>query len=610
MPQPMTLPALSAPRGATPAARRRALLLETDDALAERLLVLAKALRTPGAASFAPLAAAVSLPIAEVVASPFAVRMVAMAAARGASTVHAELRRVIEWPKALRGDAATADPMHGVWDRGVLRLGKYQQFLQDEAFAAYHPDHVSKWGPHELMHRACGFFFRPGCTRWELYLGSRLNELLPVVTWYGPEQAMRLDEGAFDRVAAGRAPAARLEDARWLEEDARPLRARALRGATLLREGIEHVERELAAIDEEMATGRMVRVPHAFLDSSSDALAYVAGHAARLDRMGRSLAALVPTSLGRFEEIGAYRGFIEERFDALLFEALSFDAPRAHALREARTVWDVVHRGLQLGNRAAHKLAPDAGLAIAAATAGGSIDVAAWKTRLESALGRAAIENGDAARDTVSHDLLGDGVASCAPRTLEEAGDEIVPPFAGAPELWDRAPLAKRFARFLQRRRAAEHAVLASFEARIAAAQRGDDRVERLGEPASALPEALEGVMLARSTAFEVARFDRDVFALHAGEKPKRGARTYLIGAHRGEVAIVAVADLVIEALDALTAAPMSAADFVARLAPAPDPRAWLVELIEAGVIAWSPRLSPSPPAPRPARRTRARLRA
>jgi hypothetical protein len=141
------------------------------------------------------------------------------------------------------------DPDHGVWDRGALRSGKYQGFLADEPFAIYDPSHVSKWGPHELLHRAAAFFFRAGATRWEHYLGARLNELVPVVAWYGAEQAMRLDEGAFDRAAAGRAPSAGRDDARWLSEDESALMGRARRAAPIFREGLAHFERELAAID-------------------------------------------------------------------------------------------------------------------------------------------------------------------------------------------------------------------------------------------------------------------------------------------------------------------------------------------------------------------------
>ncbi|AKF11691.1 hypothetical protein [Sandaracinus amylolyticus] len=594
------LPAFDAPRGASPAARRRALLRATDDVLASRLVQLALALRDP--AIHEALARAVSLPVAEVAASPFATRMVALGAMRGASTVHGDLRRVMTWPRALAGEEGTRDPVHGQWDRGVLRLGKYQQFLQDEPFATFHPDHVGKWGPHELMHRAVGFFFRPGCSRWELYLGARLNELLPVVTWYGPEQAMRLDEGAFDRELAGRDPAARLADARWIEEDEASLRVRASRSATLIKEGITHFERELAAIDEEIATGRRVRAPHPFLDASSDALAYVAGHRARLDKTGDVLAQLVPVGPDRYEDVRAYRTGVEEAFDALLFATLSFDPKKAAIQRSGRALWDRVQRAAHAGGSAAkwaESIATDAGTEVARALDGTkAVDVAAWDRRIAKALRGAAptvVETGDLERGALCVDQLADGVASCAPRTLallgRRAGSTLTA-LATSDALLARAPLADRLATFLATSGGdPKIAELARFEAAIAAARRGDDRVERLSEPARALPRDLEHVQLVRSQTFRVMPFDRDVFALHSGQKPGKGARTYLIGAYRGEVVVVAIAEIVADALDVLARAPMRATEFVALLEEAPDPRAWLRELIEAGVIAWSPML-------------------
>lgn len=600
----IVLPGLPPPRGESAASRRRALLRASDDALAASLAKNALALRAIGAhAALAPL---VGLPVGEVGASPFALRMAALAATRGASTVHGDLRRVTTWPRALAGEEGTSDPEHGQWDRGVLRLGKYQQFLQDEPFATFHPDHVSKWGPHELMHRACGFFYRPGCSRWELYLGSRLNELLPVVTWYGPEQAMRLDEGAFDREAAGRDPAARLEDARWLEEDARALRVRARRGVALFKEGLAHFERELAAIDEELATARRVRVAHPFLDASSDALAYVAGHHARLEQTGETLAALVPAGVDRWEDVRAYRRHVEEALDALLFATIEVREREARTRRSGRALWDRVQRAAHAGGAAARwaaEHAAEAGAEVARALSGRRpVDLEAWDRRIEKDLrGKAApiLERGDRVDGAPALGQLRDGVASSTPRTLALLGrraTQTLRDLASSDAMLDRAPLGDRFARFLASGPSSlELAELARFEAAIASARRGDDRVERLSEPARALPQDLGRALLVRSLAFRVISFELDVFALHSGEAPGEGPRTYLIGPYRGEVVVVAIADLVAEALDVLARAPMVATEFVATLAEAPDPRAWLEELIEAGVIAWSPVLEDAP---------------
>jgi len=322
--------------GASPAARRRALAALSDAALGERLARLAGASRTFDAA---PIAAAAALPLGEVVASPFALRMCALGVEAGASSRHRELRRHVDWTESISPDVA--DPDHDVWERGALKTGKYQGFTAESPVAIYDPAHVSKWGPHEMLHRAVGFFYRPGLSRWELYLGARLNELLPVTTFYGAEQAMRLDEGAFDRAAAGRRPRARVEDARWRVEDDAALAARARRAAPVFREGLRHLERELAAIDEELLRGVRVRAVHPFLDTSSDATAYVVGHHARLtqEAVERVLAP-------RGEpDVGAYRDRIEGVFDRLLFGRLD----GAIGDRRAAEACDLLLRAAHLG---------------------------------------------------------------------------------------------------------------------------------------------------------------------------------------------------------------------------------------------------------------------
>ena len=51
--------------------------------------------------------------------------------------------------------------------------------------------HRRKWRPHELLHGAVGFFWREDASRFETYVGARLNELLPVVHWYGLDEIFR-----------------------------------------------------------------------------------------------------------------------------------------------------------------------------------------------------------------------------------------------------------------------------------------------------------------------------------------------------------------------------------------------------------------------------------
>ncbi len=583
--------------GSTAAARRAHLASLTDAALAEQLFALAASLR---GATHAPIARAASLPPGEVVASPFALRAVALGVEVGARAVHLELRARPDWPALLGVPEEVRDPDHGRWERGVLRSGKYQGFLADEAFAVYDPSHVSKWGPHEMMHRAAGFFLRAGATRWEHYLGARLNELVPVVLFYGPEQAMRLDEGAFDRAAAGRAPAARLEEAKWLTDDAAALRARAAASVAVFREGLAHFERELAAIDEELASGRRVRVPHPLLDASSDATAYVVGHYERLSAIAPAVEAILPEAIA-CRQIAEYRDRVELLFDRLLFAPIALDLERAEARASGRAVWDLVHRALHLGEGAMDDLAPHlerARDAVEVAWNGTSADVTAWRERVERALAEeeAALVLADGS--TPALDALAEGAESVVPCTLALMGEEALSRFARSDAIWDRAPRAARICAWLDREDLRD---MARLEHAIAAAER-DDQIERLCVPVDELPEVIEGTIV-RGASFVRARFEHDVVEAHAawsaGEPVGPLARapgSWLVGAHFDGVAVVPCPDAVSRAWDRLEHGAADAAELSAiidaHLAEAPegwpeDGAAWLRELLAAGALGW-----------------------
>lgn len=590
------LPALEA-SGSTPAARRAHLASLTDAALAEQLFALASSSRS---APHAPIARAASLPLAEVVASPFALRAVALGVEVGARTLHLELRARPDWPVLLGVPEEVRDPDHDAWDRGVLRSGKYQGFLADDAFAVYDPSHVSKWGPHEMMHRAAGFFLRAGATRWEHYLGARLNELVPVVLFYGPEQAMRLDEGAFDRAAAGRAPAARLEQARWLSDEDAALRARAAACVAVFREGLAHFERELAAIDEELATGRRVRAPHPLLDASSDATAYVVGHYERLSIIAPAMEAILPEAIA-CRDAGEYRDRVELLFDRLLFAPIELDLERAAARASGRCVFDLVHRALHLGEGALGDLAPhldEARRAVAAAWGGASADLAAWRARVEGALAEeeAALVLADGS--TPALEVLAEGVASVLPCTFALQDDEALARFASSEAIWDRAPLAARVASWLDREDLRE---MARLEQAIAAAER-DDQVERLCAPPEELPEVIDGAIV-RSASFVRMRFEHGVVEAHAASSAgepvtqlDRAPSSWLVGAYFDGVSVVPCPDAVSRAWERLEHAAADAAELTAmidaHLGEVPegwpeDGEAWLRELLHAGAVGW-----------------------
>lgn len=578
--------------GASPRERRTSLAKLSDAELAERLATMALSLREEDADA---VATAATLPLAEVLASPFALRAVALAVDTGASTVHLELRARPDWASSLDVAPEVRDADHGSWDRGVLKSGKYQGFLADEAVALYDPSHISKWGPHELMHRAASFFFHPDASRWDHYLGSRLNELVPVVLWYGPEQAMRLDEGEFDRKAAGLSPSARLEEARWLEEDEAALRERARRAVPILRRGLEHFERELSAIDEELVRGRRVRVPHPFLDASSDATAYVVGHYDRLtsEPVTVALAALPDTLVHR--DVGAYRDFVEELFDRLLFAPIELDFERAAAKRSARGLWDLLHRVAHLGDGIEAELEPlvdEAKRAMQAAMDGMPLSLEPWRARLERVLLEedAAIVFADGIHG-LALEQLGEGLESVVPCTAALLEEGALEQLARSEALWDRAPLAARVQRWLEDDALRD---MARFEAAIASAGR-DDQIERLTIPS----EEPEGWLIA-SAAFERYRFEYDVVESHAAfssgepiERPRRSPGTWLIGAYFDDVSVLPCPDALHalwERLGEARDAEWIAAELNRSLGDVPegwpeDGAAWVRELLAAGAL-------------------------
>jgi hypothetical protein len=599
---------LECPAGADAASARRFLAELDDDRLVDRLVEFALALRSDVSRHGDAVAAMLRAPAAEVVSSPFGFRACAMAAHEGAALVQHELRALRPWHESHVGDELVLDEEHAVWAGGKLRTGKYQSFLQDDPFSAFNPEHVGKWTPHELLHRACAFAWRPAMPAWEIYLGARLNELVPVVLWYGPDQVMRLDEVAFDRRSPGPNPTS-VAQALWLTRPPGELREHARRTAHLLRAGIAHFEVELDAIRSELVEARRKPVAHEFLDASSDALAYVAGHRTRLlDRATtRVFAASLRVGREVFDSVADYLEFIEGRFHALLFGTIAVDERLAAGRRDARRLRDWLQRAALAGWPAMRRLVPlldDAGLASRRGMRGRAPDLTRWR----AAIGERLDENSAAFvfadgfdRDSLAaagFAQLHAGVEATMPallRSLGEAGPATVREFAASDDFVTRAPLALRLACFLAGRGDFARAALARFEHEIARDRRGDDDIERL-----CVAEPSDDAMVVGSRAFAPVTFDVDVVPWHAalsvGElgAPQAGPVTYLIGKLGESVSVVPAPASVLELWERLKAGPISIDDAADLLAPLdelgdpslpPDVDAWLDELLGAGVI-------------------------
>ncbi|MCA9565423.1 MAG: hypothetical protein KC561_18125, partial [Myxococcales bacterium] len=351
IPDVIAVPGLDAPTLESPAHRRDWLRELSRDELLDRLVKMTKSLIVLAPETVTFLSDLTGLPPGEIGASPYALRAVALAGTDGAHVYHHELRRHIPWPSELVGAEETHEEAHGEWVLGTLKAGKYQSFCQDDPLSPLNPGHMSKWGPHELLHRAFRFYWSERMSPWELYLGAKLNELVPVVHWYGLDEICRLDRIGFEREAEQERPNARLEDARWLHLEGDQLEEWVDASCDHLIASLDHFENELDAIQEEIRSGRVQRVPHPVLDSSSDALAYVSGHFTRLNSKGyhKVFKGLLTPERDYFTTVPEYLDFVESRFDQLLTGEIRIERQRSEGRKRAREIRDLYSRAVLMG---------------------------------------------------------------------------------------------------------------------------------------------------------------------------------------------------------------------------------------------------------------------
>lgn len=427
-----------------------------------------------------------------------------MGAAVGASSVPHETRRALRWHRSIR----PLDGEDGIWRDGVLEVGKYQQFAADEPRSVHHPEQHAKWAPHELLHRACGYFFRADASRFELYLGARLNEALPVATWYGLEQCLRLDEtGAFDRRRTDRHEAV-VADAFWLTADREALLERATAMAPLFRQGLAHARGELDVCRADLAHGRVSKTEHAeaFLDASSDALGYVAMHA---ERLRAPAVARLHGLLAREHDrrIAAYADRVERALDELLFADITVDAGAFRRRAARRRGWD---RALRHAVRV-----PDA--------SGASL--------------RALLEERDEGDAAVRLDgelpdvrQLDAGIRKTLPASASRRS--LARSLAASPHLLARAPLGERVARMLSAAGDEAGADLARLESALAVKRPADDRMEVLEDLGAATERRVSAVV---NRSASVLAFATDPLALLQGEPSRPGPTACVVASFRGQ---------------------------------------------------------------------------
>ena len=473
------------------------------------------------------LARQLGAPTVDTMCTVMSARAMLIAAARGRAFYHHELRGRVPMPDALFPEVEVWDEgTVPVWQDGVFVEPKYFSFRQDAPFAAFNPVHRRKWRPHELLHGAVGFFWRADATRFETYVGSRLNELLPVVHWYG------LDEVFRPRCDAHTGAVLYREFCPACEAAARPYwdvtADDHVAAVGFVRTAQEHFAREIGACRDEVASGEVRETPTGRLNASTDAVGYVLGHWNRLTAPSFHQWAdlFLREGVDYFDDLERYADHVEACALRLVTGEVATTIDRFEALRSRRIVQDVAYRALlamewaDRGDAETRDLDRTLGdvLARCAQSADALLEnehdaaeplhalfdvLADMRAVLPDEVADPLLAFGltfhDDARD---HDWefanLALGISEGLELTAEQLDAAHIETFAASPSLHDTGRLCTRFAHYLRERardtdRYAAIAELATLEAWAAADPRRDEHAERFGQDLEQLDQARPG---------------------------------------------------------------------------------------------------------------------
>lgn len=289
----------------------------------------------------------------ELCASPFALRAGLLGLEQGLGFTFHERRLRMPLAEHLAPEVPVWS--HGelltIWQEGVLQEPKYYSFFVDAPLPVYNPNYRGKWRSHELLHGAVGFCWRPDFTRFDAYLVARLAELLPVVHWYGWDEAYRqrcpvhlrtatppLRECAECEALARTTPFWR---AQWRDEDHAHAIASIDRAAA-------HFSQEWSACMAELDTGRRHETLYKNLNASRDSMGYVHGHWPR--QSSWSFGAWTELFMRRgqdyLDDITQYAERVLSQTHRLLSGELQVDVAPTHASRRRRAIQDLGYRVL------------------------------------------------------------------------------------------------------------------------------------------------------------------------------------------------------------------------------------------------------------------------
>jgi len=534
-------------------------------------------------------------PVVDFTVTLLSLRAGMLGAASGRTLFHHELRRRLPfapeaWPEVeVWEEEAELAPY---WVDGILREPKYFSFFQDGPFAAFNPNYRRKWRAHEMLHGAVGWFWRRDMTRFEFYLASRINELLPVVHWYGFDEAFRprCDEH-FETVLAREYCQACEDAARhyWLDPDESRLDA----ATSHIARGLEHLHQELDVISHELESLQPISSPRGHLDGSSDAIGYLRGHWNRCTSW--SFGAWVEGFLvgdDYFIDIASMLEHTADLARRLLSGAVSYDEDSIAHERARRHIQDIAYRCLlriEADESAIYEAAIDPHLHrladLAWDLAQGAAGPEAIKApienlqhTLEELTDFSVLARGFDASEPDSLDLLRQGVGTALPQTVESTDnlEYRISEFAQSAHFYTGGRLGDRFASWLVEEEV-ETAIIALFEAWVAAEPRRDEDYENFGHRPEALDHLREGVLRLNATYREMELDADQANLLFELDQDCTICRVFA----GGEASVLVLEESSKEAIEAMRKGDVDT--FLNQRNPV------MLSLLEAGIVIWIP---------------------
>ncbi|MFU8805948.1 MAG: hypothetical protein ACNA8W_19200, partial [Bradymonadaceae bacterium] len=286
-------------------------------------------------------------PTLDMLVTPLGARAALLGAETGRAFYHHELRRRIPMPPDLEPEVAVWQAgTVPFWESGVLAEPKYFSFFQEAPLPAFNPNYRRKWRSHELLHGAAKFFWHPRMTRFEFYVSARLNELLPIIQWYGLDEVFRprcpRHKGRLLYAEYCQA----CEDAAipyWQTDIAEHDRGRQV---AFVDSAWDHLTEEWQAISQEIQTGEVHATPRLRLDASSDAIGYMKAHWNRATSwsFGHWTELFLIDGEDYFGTLNGLRDNSEKVARRLVSGALTVSPTDFHARRGRHTLQDLAYR--------------------------------------------------------------------------------------------------------------------------------------------------------------------------------------------------------------------------------------------------------------------------